>query len=326
MFVPGPGYVPLSVDALFPPVDEDLPSFGGDGGDDGLSTPSATAGFDSHGALISATSPKAGLGAPDSFDVRRRRLRRPWHLRFQWPAPSGVRPLSPALERVVLAGRSSTSSTSSTSAGTSLTPAAAESAPKARSSGAVPSLPTLTVPSEVPGVAGTRAERLPLAADSQLCVRVRERRMRPLVFFWNVGKNHWNLIKVTFGVQPGIELFEPMGKPTSRQSKGAPGAVGLSLRALPRDLVPWLDASFPIEGGWHSTTVSAIRNQHQETGFDCGVACLVYAEKVAQGMLKEDIERGTSQADITQFRTLLQRFFASVSAKAAADAEAHSGR
>jgi len=57
---------------------------------------------------------------------------------------------------------------------------------------------------------------------------------------------------------------------------------------------------------WQAKGLSAITTQHQMTGFDCGVACLLYAEKCGQGMMREDINAGTSQQDFTKFRHALQ--------------------
>jgi len=57
---------------------------------------------------------------------------------------------------------------------------------------------------------------------------------------------------------------------------------------------------------WLRRSHSAITVQHQVTGFDCGVACLLYAEKCAQGMMREDINTTTSQGDLTAYRAALQ--------------------
>jgi hypothetical protein len=86
---------------------------------------------------------------------------------------------------------------------------------------------------------------------------------------------------------------------------------GLSLRSVPRHLITWLDAVCPLQtpGGWRSRTVSAITSQHQGNGFDCGVACLLYAEKCGQSMEKEDVCAGTDQAEITDYRITLQGYF-----------------
>ena len=48
--------------------------------------------------------------------------------------------------------------------------------------------------------------------------------------------------------------------------------------------------------------------QQQGNGFDCGVACLLYAEKCGQALEREDIGAGTDQLAITWYRALLQRY------------------
>jgi hypothetical protein len=62
-------------------------------------------------------------------------------------------------------------------------------------------------------------------------------------------------------------------------------------------------------GGWRARTTSAITNQHQGNGFDCGVACLLYAEKCGQDQEKEDIGLYTDQDEITWYRNLLKEYF-----------------
>lgn len=71
----------------------------------------------------------------------------------------------------------------------------------------------------------------------------------------------------------------------------------------------WLDACYPCEGtSWQKLACSAITVQHQFTGFDCGVACLLYAEKCGQDYTKEMINESTTQADITQYRRCVQHY------------------
>lgn len=96
----------------------------------------------------------------------------------------------------------------------------------------------------------------------------------------------------------------------------------MSQRHLPRCVVQWLDAVRPTpgEGGWLDRAASAVRKAQQQTGFDCGVACLLYAEKSAQGHFPEDINAYTSQGDITAFRGLLQDLFERVRAQRQAQA------
>lgn len=130
-------------------------------------------------------------------------------------------------------------------------------------------------------------------------------------------------IRVQLGGHKSIEVFEPMGRPQYRA-----GAVngyvsdGLSLRSVPHALVEWLDASCPLDtpGGWRARTYSAIPKQHQSNGFDCGVACLLYAEKCGQGREKEDVSAGTTQGDISAYRELLKRYLEARAAEAPSSA------
>ena len=129
------------------------------------------------------------------------------------------------------------------------------------------------------------------------------------MFFSNVGNNHWNLLRIAFSPVPSIQVYEPMGKPGGRRS-------GMSMRTVPRPLVAWLDAAHPIPGGWQDVASSAIEAQQQQTGFDCGVACLLYAEKCAQGQHPADVGKWTDQAEITKYRVILQDFFQKLSSQA----------
>jgi hypothetical protein len=141
---------------------------------------------------------------------------------------------------------------------------------------------------------------------------------KPLLFFYNAGGMHWVFVRVLMGLRKRIELYEPMGKPqkSSSRSAGVHGqgtgyySEGLSLRSVPRPLVLWLDAVCPLatEGGWKVRSLSAITRQHQVNGFDCGVACLLYAEKSAQNFEAETICNGTEQSDITAYRRLVVNY------------------
>lgn len=64
----------------------------------------------------------------------------------------------------------------------------------------------------------------------------------------------------------------------------------------------------PPHDGWASRAYSAITRQQQTTGFDCGVASLLYAEKCGQGQMREDVDAWTTQADMTEYRRALQRY------------------
>lgn len=59
-------------------------------------------------------------------------------------------------------------------------------------------------------------------------------------------------------------------------------------------------------GGWASHAYSAITRQQQTTGFDCGVAALLYAEKCGQDQMREDVDAWTTQQDMTEYRRALQ--------------------
>ena len=93
-------------------------------------------------------------------------------------------------------------------------------------------------------------------------------------------------------------------------SSSAYATEGLSLRNLPRHLLTWLDAVCPLptEGGWRARSKSAITWQQQGNGWDCGVACLLYAEKIGQGLEAETICNTTDQDQISVHRAMLQRF------------------
>lgn len=122
---------------------------------------------------------------------------------------------------------------------------------------------------------------------------------RPIVFVANVKGIHWNLFRVTHEPEPELQLFEPMGLPEFRN-----GCV--SARCIPKYILKWLDNRFPHAISWKNLTVSAITKRQQSSGFDCGVACLLYAEKCGQGQSRQDINEWTDQLDITTFRKHLQ--------------------
>jgi hypothetical protein len=90
-----------------------------------------------------------------------------------------------------------------------------------------------------------------------------------------------------------------MGRPATRKGTR-------TTRSVPRQVIEWLDICFPQYQKWMDRTVSAITKQQQFSGFDCGVACLLYAEKCGKGQLREDINEWTNQIDITTFRKKLQ--------------------
>jgi hypothetical protein len=130
----------------------------------------------------------------------------------------------------------------------------------------------------------------------------------PIVFVCNSNNIHWNLIRIVRGPKPELHMFEPMGKPTNRHG-------GLGFRDVPRGVVRWLDICCPLESGdsWITRGVSAITTQQQFTPFDCGIACLLYAEKCGLGQTVEEINRSTSQHDLTEYRKTIQDFTRRVS-------------
>lgn len=125
----------------------------------------------------------------------------------------------------------------------------------------------------------------------------------PIVFVCNSKSIHWNLIRVIRHPRPELQLFEPMGKPENRHG-------GLGFRDVPRSVIQWLNICCPLKGGrsWLSVGRSAITKQQQFTPFDCGVACLLYAEKCGQGHNAAQINTYTTQENITEYRKVLQDF------------------
>jgi hypothetical protein len=128
-------------------------------------------------------------------------------------------------------------------------------------------------------------------------------KLKSIVFVCNSNNIHWNLIRVVRSPSPEIQLFEPMGKPVNRHG-------GLGYRDVPRCVIRWLDICCPLDTGdsWITRGVSAITTQQQFTPFDCGVACLLYAEKCGRGQSGVEINTNTSQRDITEYRKVLQEF------------------
>lgn len=125
----------------------------------------------------------------------------------------------------------------------------------------------------------------------------------PIVFFCNANGVHWNLIRVLRHPTPQLQVFEPMGKPVSRHG-------GLNLRCIPLVVVKWLNICCPLSSGscWLTVGKSAITSQQQNNGVDCGVACLLYAEKCGQGHTAEQINSSTTQADLSEYRAVIKKF------------------
>lgn len=82
----------------------------------------------------------------------------------------------------------------------------------------------------------------------------------------------------------------------------------MSQRHLPRCALEWLDAVCPQSVSWVELARSAVTSAQQHTGFDCGVACLLYAEKCGQGQARQDVDRWTDQREITAYRHTLMQF------------------
>ncbi|CAH0475532.1 unnamed protein product [Peronospora belbahrii] len=120
----------------------------------------------------------------------------------------------------------------------------------------------------------------------------------PLVFIVNVDRIHWNLFRVQLQPTPELQLFEPTGRLALRS--------GISYRSVPRTVIEWLDVCYPQHKGWLNRTVSAITNKQQVSGFDCGVACLMYADKCGRGQSVDEINKQIDQSAITSFRKQLQ--------------------
>lgn len=76
---------------------------------------------------------------------------------------------------------------------------------------------------------------------------------------------------------------------------------------MPRSVVEWLETCYPQHKNWISKAVSAITKPQQVSGFDCGVACLLYADKCGQGQTRQQINEYTDQHAITSFRQTLQQ-------------------
>ena len=165
-----------------------------------------------------------------------------------------------------------------------------------------------------------------------------------LVLCNNLNDNHWTMIRIS--VKPRrreLSLFEPMGLPQTRKSKsnaaaarraraaggrsrsgggrlgvGVGSGSAVSTRNFPRRLLQWLESVWPTPRGaltWGELAHSAIKKRQQLTGFDCGVACLLYAEKCGMGMDRQHIARSTSQRHITAYRQVLSDLMGQVMQK-----------
>ena len=106
----------------------------------------------------------------------------------------------------------------------------------------------------------------------------------PIVCVFNSRDIHWNIVRINFYPVRNLQLFEPMGKPVSRRVKPV---TTMSYRDIPATLIKWLDSRWPMEKkqSWLTVGTSVITTQQQYTTYDCGVACLLYAEKCAVGQV-----------------------------------------
>jgi hypothetical protein len=169
--------------------------------------------------------------------------------------------------------------------------------------------------------------------------KVNPRKVRHIVFCFNVMNRHWNVVQIILRPYPELQLYEPMGKP-SRHARRPDGQSGVSARNLPRCTYNWLESMWPMQSlllsikaigsakasaardskldlvkaqeicdpepkDWPSVSTSAITSAHQLTSFDCGVACLLYTEKLASGQDRASIDRWTDQSEITRYRNML---------------------
>ena len=163
-----------------------------------------------------------------------------------------------------------------------------------------------------------------------------------IIFCYNILNLHWNVVQIVLRPTPELQLFEPMGKPNRRSNIPR---NGVSARSLPRRTYDWLETTWPMASlidsinrignmgrgankcessynvdkptSWSQASISAVTTQHQLTSFDCGVACLLYAEKLASGQNRTDVDRWTDQSEITWYRSLLDRTLANTVLKVA---------
>lgn len=183
-----------------------------------------------------------------------------------------------------------------------------------------------------------------LQVSDVLGIPVNLRQVKQIVLCNNLNDNHWTMIRISITHQRReLSLFEPMGLPQTRKSKTnaaaarrarvasaggaggrrrgvrgqciAPSGSAVSARNFPRRFLQWLESVWPTPDGemtWGELAHSAIKKRHQLTGFDCGVACLLYAEKCGMGMDRQHIARSTSQRHITAYRQVLSDLMSTV--------------
>lgn len=100
------------------------------------------------------------------------------------------------------------------------------------------------------------------------------------VWLVNNGNVHWCLARAILRPQRQLQLFDPLGNLSRRKAPNN--------RQIPRNIINWLNASFPFPDGesWQSCAIHAVTESHQQNSFDCGVACLLYAEKCGDSQVR----------------------------------------
>ena len=67
-----------------------------------------------------------------------------------------------------------------------------------------------------------------------------------------------------------------------------------------------------IDVQWKSCSQSVLTTAKQENSFDCGVACLLYAECCALGWTMDEMRREIGQPEITFYRALLEKYIKAI--------------
>jgi hypothetical protein len=139
-------------------------------------------------------------------------------------------------------------------------------------------------------------------------------------FVWliNNGNVHWCLARAI--IKPGerqLQLFDPLGNLSRRKIP--------SNRQIPRNIINWLNITFPFTNGdtWQMHAIHAVTASHQQNSFDCGVACLLYAEKCGELQSKEQINDETTQEEITRYRRVIQSVVHEVTSSLSQDTQTH---
>lgn len=101
-------------------------------------------------------------------------------------------------------------------------------------------------------------------------------------FVWliNNGNVHWSLARALLHPKRQLQLFDPLGNISRRKTP--------SNRQIPRNIINWLNATFPCkdeDDTWQLHAIHAVTSSHQKNSYDCGVACLLYAEKCGESQV-----------------------------------------